>query len=102
MLEDAHGSLWIAAPSGLYRRWPDGSAARYTTRDGLPNNFLQDLFEDHEGTVSGRDTRLEGFFRFRADATRRPPVVDLKFTYRPMTLRSADVLGISTLRVVRP
>ena len=36
LLEDARGSLWIAAPSGLYRRWSDGSAARYTIRDGLP------------------------------------------------------------------
>src|SRR5260370_24361312 len=37
LLEDRHGSLWIAAPSSLYRRWPDGSAARYTKREGLPN-----------------------------------------------------------------
>ena len=41
VLEDAHGSLWVATPSGLYRRWPDGSAARYTTRDGLPNDYFR-------------------------------------------------------------
>ena len=82
VLEDASGSLWIAAPSGLYRRWPDGSAARYTTHDGLPNNFLQDLFTDHEGRL-WVGTRLEGFFRIRSDTTRNPPVVDLKFTYKP-------------------
>ena len=29
LLEDAQGSLWIASPSGLYRRWRDGSTARY-------------------------------------------------------------------------
>ena len=37
---------------------------------------------DHEGSLwVGHG--LEGFFRFSADATRRPPVVDLKFTYHP-------------------
>ena len=70
VLEDARGSLWIAAPSGLYRRWPDGSAARYTMRDGLPNEYLQDLLEDHEGRLWA-GTRLGGFFRFSADDTRQ-------------------------------
>src|SRR5215471_15212259 len=49
--EDKGGSLWIAAPSGLYRRWPDGSAARYTKRDGLPDDYLHDLFEDRQGRL---------------------------------------------------
>src|SRR6185503_6649786 len=43
------GSLWIAAPSGLFRRFADGTGARYTERDGLPNAFIHDLLEDHEG-----------------------------------------------------
>jgi signal transduction histidine kinase/ligand-binding sensor domain-containing protein len=81
VLEDAHGSLWIAAPSGLYRRWPDGSAARYTKRDGLPGDDLSDLFEDHEGLLWA-GTRLNGFFRFSVDASRRAPVVDPAFTYQ--------------------
>jgi signal transduction histidine kinase/ligand-binding sensor domain-containing protein len=81
LLEDAHGSLWIAAPSGLYRRWRDGSAARYTKRDGLPGDYVQDLLEDHEGHLWA-GTRLDGFFRFRVDATHRAPVVELAFTYR--------------------
>jgi ligand-binding sensor domain-containing protein/signal transduction histidine kinase len=79
VLEDRYGSLWIASPSGLYRRWPDGSAARYTTQDGLPNQFLQDLLEDHDGQLWAA-TRLGGFFRFRADRSRQPPVVDRRFT----------------------
>ena len=58
VVEDARGSLWIAAPSGLYRRWPDGSAARYTVRDGLPHDYLSDLFEDHAGHLWA-GTRLE-------------------------------------------
>lgn len=80
LLQDARGSLWIAAPSGLYRRWPDGAAARYTTRDGLPHDYVDDLLEDHEGNLWA-GTRLGGFFRFRADASHSAPVVDLKFGY---------------------
>ena len=80
LLEDSRGALWIATHNGLYRRWPDGSAARYTQRDGLPNEFLQDLLEDHEGHLWAA-TRQGGFFRFRADATRTVPVVDLEFNH---------------------
>ena len=80
VLEDAHGSLWIAAPSGLYRRWPDGTSARYTAHDGLPHEYVHDLLEDHEGRLWA-GTLLNGFFRFAADDTRHPPVVDLRFTY---------------------
>ena len=90
VLEDRHGSLWIAAPSGLYRRWPDGSVARYTTRDGLPSNFLQDVFEDRTGQLWA-GTRTEGFFSFSADATHKPPVVDLTLTYHP-----GDPYGLPT------
>src|SRR5439155_24796352 len=60
VLEDSRGSLWIAAPSGLYRRWPDGTAARYTKRDGLPNEYLEDLLEDHDGQIWAA-SRLGGF-----------------------------------------
>ena len=82
VLEDARGSLWIAAPSGLYRRWPDGSAARYTKRDGLPDEYLQDLLEDHEGRLWA-GTRHNGFFRIDADATHRAPGVDRTYTSAP-------------------
>ena len=89
VLEDAQGTLWIAAPSGLYRRWPDGRTARYTERDGLPHRYLQDLLEDHDGHLWA-GTRLNGFFRFRADDTPRAPVVDLHFTY-PRDLQTSWV-----------
>jgi ligand-binding sensor domain-containing protein/two-component sensor histidine kinase len=79
ILEDSHGSFWIAAASGLYRRWPDGSAARYTKRDGLTNEYLQALFEDHEGRLWA-GTRVGGFFRFVADVTHRPPVIAAHFS----------------------
>ena len=66
LLEDRHGSLWIATPSGLYRRWQDGNTARYTERDGLPDQHLHDLFEDHAGQLWAA-TRRAGFFQFATD-----------------------------------
>ncbi|MBO0861151.1 MAG: hypothetical protein J2P21_22230, partial [Chloracidobacterium sp.] len=81
LLVDRGGSVWIAAPSGLYRHRPDGSAAHYTKRDGLPDDFLHDLFEDHEGRLWA-GTRYGGFFQFDADDMRRPPVVLRSFSSR--------------------
>jgi ligand-binding sensor domain-containing protein len=73
-VEDNYGTMWMATPSGLYRRWQDGSTARYTVRDGLPDDYLHDLFRDHAGQLwSG--TRSKGFFRFNADETHRPPTI---------------------------
>ena len=79
LLEDRVGTLWIATQDGLYRRWRDGTAARYGARDGLPGVFLQTLLEDHEGRLWA-GTRLSGFFRFTAGDTHDPPVIDRKFT----------------------
>ena len=93
MLEDARGSLWIAAPSGLYRRWPDGSAARYTERDGLPHEYST-CSRITKGAC-GRERRC-GFFRFRADGSRTAPVVD------PFTYPEPSTVGVSTVRDVRP
>jgi ligand-binding sensor domain-containing protein/two-component sensor histidine kinase len=81
LLEDSRGSLWIAAPSGLYRRWPDGNSARYTKQDGLPADYLSDLLEDHEGHLWA-GTRLAGFFRFTVDDSHRAPVVDISYEYQ--------------------
>jgi signal transduction histidine kinase/ligand-binding sensor domain-containing protein len=81
LLEDKRGSLWVAAPGGLYRRWPDGNSARYTKRDGLPDEYLHDLFEDHDGRLWA-GTRYGGFFQFAADDTRRPPIVVQAFSTR--------------------
>ena len=67
LVEDAHASIWIAAPAGLYRRWPDGSAARY-----MPTEYFHDLLKDHEGHLWAA-TRLDGFLRLRFDGTHTPP-----------------------------
>ncbi len=81
LLQGRDGSLWIAAPSGLYRRWPDGKFARYTGRDGLPGEFLHDLLIDHDGRLWA-GTRGSGFFQFTADMTNRPPVIVNAFTLK--------------------
>jgi len=78
VLEDRLGSLWVAAASGLYRRWPDGTAAHYTTRDGMPDDVLSDLFIDRQGDL-WIGTRRGGFFRARADPIRTAPVFDRPF-----------------------
>jgi ligand-binding sensor domain-containing protein/two-component sensor histidine kinase len=74
LVQDRTGSIWIATPSGLYRRWPDGRTARYTVRDGLPDDHLEDLLIDRTGRLWGA-SRFDGFFRIDADASRRPPTV---------------------------
>src|SRR5215471_16276134 len=81
LLEDGRGSLWVATPGGLYRRWPDGSSARYAKRDGLPDEYLHDLLEDHEGRLWA-GTRYGGFFQFAADDTHRPPVAQRAYSAR--------------------
>jgi ligand-binding sensor domain-containing protein/two-component sensor histidine kinase len=81
VLEDQQGSLWIAATTGLYRRWRDGSVARYTSRDGLPADYLHDLLIDHAGQLWAA-TRSRGFFSFKADGTHNPPVVTSAFSVK--------------------
>src|SRR5262245_45014313 len=77
LLEDRYGSLWIGTfAHGLFRRWPDGSAATYTHRDGLPDvdNNVRDLLEDHDGRLWVA-TGSVGFYRVVADGSHAPPVV---------------------------
>ena len=81
LLEGGDGSLWIATPGGLYRRWPDGSSARYTKRDGLPDDYLHDLLVDNRGQLWA-GTRYGGFFQFAVDNTQRPPVVVASYSMR--------------------
>lgn len=79
LLEDPHGSLWITTPHGLYRRWPNGSAARYTKRDGLPVDFLSDLFLDHQGNFWVASL-LGGFFNLETDESVKAPVVGAHYS----------------------
>jgi len=79
LLEAHNGSIWIAAFGSLCRRWTDGSAKCYDGRDGLPDNNFHDLFQDHSGQLWAA-TRGQGFFRFKADETHSPPVVDRRYS----------------------
>jgi ligand-binding sensor domain-containing protein len=45
------GTLWIGAGTGLYRRFPDGRAERYTARDGLPHDHITELRFDSQGRL---------------------------------------------------
>jgi len=83
VLEDKRGSLWVAAPSGLYRRWPDGRAAHYDNRDAWPYLYLADLLEDHEGRLWA-GSRARGFFQFAPDDTGRAPMIKLHFTMKDL------------------
>lgn len=74
LVEDRHDSLWIGAATGVYRRWPDGSAARYTTKDGLPDTNVHELLEDHLGNL-WVGTRFGGMFRLAIDGGHQPPIV---------------------------
>jgi ligand-binding sensor domain-containing protein/signal transduction histidine kinase len=51
LLVDHDRVLWIASPSGLYRRFPDGSCQRYTARDGLFNDHVTSLLQDRQGIL---------------------------------------------------
>ncbi len=86
VLEDRFGSLWVSAASGLYRRWPDGTAARYAGRDGMQDDLLTSLFIDRQGDL-WVGTRHAGFFRARADPSRKPPGFDRHFRQELPSLR---------------
>ncbi len=49
LLVDRHGTLWAGSSNGLYRRDPDGAERRYTSADGLPNDYIMALVEDRAG-----------------------------------------------------
>ena len=94
LLEDRYGSLWIATPSGLYRRWPDGSAARYTKRDGLPDDFLSDLYLDHKGNFWVASL-TGGFFNLLTDDSVKAPVVGAQYSYNNNSLPTNWIFQLS-------
>ena len=89
LIEDEHGSLWFATFSGLYRRWSDGTAARYSAAQLVEGRYtnidrsydiLHGVMKDRRGRIWVAARGL-GFFRLVADASRRRPMVDRVHAY---------------------
>ena len=50
LIEDRHGSVWIASAAGL-TRYREGGFTTFTSRDGLPDDNVTAVFEDREGSL---------------------------------------------------
>ncbi|MFQ6039395.1 MAG: two-component regulator propeller domain-containing protein, partial [Candidatus Poribacteria bacterium] len=50
LLEDTHGALWAATNNGVWRLM-DETWKKYTTRDGLANDFVNNLLAQSDGTL---------------------------------------------------
>lgn len=80
LLQDRRGSLWIGtANGGLYRRWPDGRAGRYTMQHGLPSNGVSAMLEDREGRLWMADNT--GLWLMNSDPSPAQKIVT--GTYKP-------------------
>ena len=78
LIEDEHGSLWLATFSGLYRRWIDGTAARYSAAQLVEGRYtnidrtydiLHSVSKDRRGRIWVAARGL-GFFRLTAFGSR--------------------------------
>lgn len=78
---DGRGIVWAGAISGLYARWPDGRTQRFTTADGLPDNFVQTLLVDRDGSLWG-GTRREGFCRMKSVPQPGQPITERCYSTR--------------------
>jgi ligand-binding sensor domain-containing protein len=58
LLESRSGQLWIGTQElGLYLREPEGQVIHFNRANGLPNDWVRDLWEDREGTLWVGDGR---------------------------------------------
>lgn len=78
--KDRNGDLWVGAASGLYRRGPEGGWTRYTTQDGLPNNFVGRLVADPDGRIWV--CTQHGLARISANPRQGTSITDLTLTER--------------------
>ena len=76
--EDRQGSLWIIGASGLYRMRPDGPVERYTSEEGLPEGFSQQLLEDRDGRIWV--TSLFGLYQLVPDPKPHRSIVARHYT----------------------
>jgi signal transduction histidine kinase/ligand-binding sensor domain-containing protein len=79
MVFDRHGGFWLAGSKGILMRSPNGSVRRYGDRDGLLDQFIRALWEDHDGNIwAGTNSglaRLDGS-RFVTPNTGDPTAED--------------------------
>ena len=78
LLEDRYGTLWVGTRIGLYRRWPDGSVARYAKGNPIPDENIHDLLEDRNGNL-WVGTRNGGLVRMSIDGGHSTPIVTRAF-----------------------
>src|SRR5215470_16311677 len=69
---DRQGGLWAGAIRGLFHRRPDGRVEHFTRQSGLPADFVQTLFADHDGRLWA-GTRMDGFCRIVTEPDARRP-----------------------------
>lgn len=99
MRQTRDGSLWIAATIGLFC-YRDGSWMKYTTEDGLPHNYVNDVLEDRQGRVWA--TTDGGLSLYHPDRDRDPPETYVIDQGRPVqeNTQSEDVSPEGNLRIV--
>jgi ligand-binding sensor domain-containing protein/anti-sigma regulatory factor (Ser/Thr protein kinase) len=51
MFEDRNGTIWIGSSGGFHQMVNPGKFISYTTKDGLPVNFVQGILEDEKGNL---------------------------------------------------
>lgn len=65
---DKHGNVWAATNKGLIRFNDYKVTAQYSTKDGLPNEFMTTIFEDSKGVLwfggyGGLSKYIDGSFK---------------------------------------
>ncbi|HKQ06926.1 MAG TPA: two-component regulator propeller domain-containing protein [Blastocatellia bacterium] len=63
LYEDGAGNLWAATENSGLTRYTDGVFRTYTTRDGLPNNYVRWMREEADGSLIMQVS--EGFVRWK-------------------------------------
>lgn len=90
ILEDRHSTMWIGTFAGLYRRWPDGSVARYGKGTPIPDEIIQDLLEDRRGNL-WVGTRFSGLLKLAIGAGHDAPIITRAYGHRTWGDRVLDI-----------
>jgi ligand-binding sensor domain-containing protein len=66
LMVDPDGSLWVGTYGGVIAHFQSGKFHTYTSREGLPSDYIESLYRDSEG-VFWVGTRGHGLFRMIHD-----------------------------------